>query len=212
MMRSITRLFQQARSTPAVEARDVDREFHDIVAQGDRFRDARDWKEAERHYRLAVGLKPESDIAIQLAHCLKEMGQFSEAFTFYRSIEERRPTDDDLQLQMGHLKKLWGDSQAALHYYYAAITLNPSNENARNEIMAMQGAQRDAAPDTSTQNFEPSIPQVVEPLSSSQTSEPGTLTMTIVTQSHGAPQKDLKAGTDFSRRVAALKRALDGPK
>lgn len=112
--------------------------FRALVSDGDNARDRRDWASALVSYRSALELKRDRGISIQAAHCLKELKSYDEAFSIYAWAEAKKPRDDDLQLQIGHLEKLRGNNSAALARYKKALALNASNNFVRQEIAEME--------------------------------------------------------------------------
>lgn len=59
--------------------------FRAMVAEADRARDRGDWAEAERGYRAALAIVPDSaGYRVQLGHMLKEQGRNAEAEVQYR--------------------------------------------------------------------------------------------------------------------------------
>lgn len=58
--------------------------FQQLVAKGDQFRDAGEFKQAERHYGQALRIFPlHGGYKVQFAHCLKEQERYPEAFVQY---------------------------------------------------------------------------------------------------------------------------------
>src|SRR5439155_23929668 len=68
---------EPGRMQAAIEVDLLSRHF---VGEGDKARAARDWSEAARQYRRALGLQPAlMPIWVQLGHALKEAGDHTEA-------------------------------------------------------------------------------------------------------------------------------------
>src|SRR5262245_51263938 len=97
------------------------------ISKGDMARDAKNWSEAEQHYRSALNENERlAHIWMQYGHSLKEQGKFAEAEQAYRkSMEVSGETADGL-LQMGHLLKLMGQPAEATAYYHKSVLLDPS--------------------------------------------------------------------------------------
>lgn len=63
-----------------------DADFRDRVGEGDAARDVRDWARAEQGYAAGLARHPlHWGYCIQLAHVIKEQGQFERAEVWYRS-------------------------------------------------------------------------------------------------------------------------------
>ncbi|HTV43953.1 MAG TPA: tetratricopeptide repeat protein [Stellaceae bacterium] len=105
----------------------------------DAARDRQDWAEAVRLYQEFVTADPSAlEIAVQLGHALKEMGEFDRAAQVYYGVIDKTPLDDDLHLQIGHLEKLRRNYAAALTHYQRAAEINPNNGDARRECDALR--------------------------------------------------------------------------
>ncbi|HZF77917.1 MAG TPA: tetratricopeptide repeat-containing glycosyltransferase family protein [Acetobacteraceae bacterium] len=120
--------------------------------EADRLRDLRDWRAATEAYAAYLDLRPEdSEIWIQHGHCVKEAGDPLSAIESYRRAATGRPQDADLQLNLGHALKLAGDLPGARAAYARALELDPANEAARREAVALRGqAEAWAAPEADT--------------------------------------------------------------
>jgi glycosyltransferase involved in cell wall biosynthesis/Flp pilus assembly protein TadD len=84
------------------------------------------------------------DIAVQLGHAHKEIGEYDRAAELYYTVLKQRP-NDDLHLQIGHLEKLRKQFSRALDHYKMATELNPSNLDARREydLLNIAGGRRE---------------------------------------------------------------------
>ncbi len=95
--------------------------FDDLVSDGDKARDAKEWNSAISSYRAAWETKPEAvHIAVQLGHALKEAGRYAEAEECYKSFLARNSEDADIHLQMGHLFLLQNRDGEARRWYAEA--------------------------------------------------------------------------------------------
>jgi glycosyltransferase involved in cell wall biosynthesis len=119
---------------------DRSRGMADLLAEADRRRDAQDWPEAARGYATWLALHPDdAAIAIQLGHCLKEMGDAAGALAAYRRAARWRPADADLQVQIGHALKLSGEVAAARAAYARALEIDPGSDAAWREVAGLLG-------------------------------------------------------------------------
>lgn len=92
-----------------------------------------------RVYTEVLALDPSAlDIAIQLGHAYKELGYYDKAASLDYKVLEKKPRDDDLHLQIGHLEKLRGSLFDAFRCYEKAVALNSKNTNAQNELDALR--------------------------------------------------------------------------
>lgn len=108
--------------------------INDLIARGDRCRDARDWPSAARYYREALdldgGLAP---IWVQYGHALKETGKYSDAEKAYGQALEIEE-DADTHLQLGHLLKITDRKSDAIESYRKALQFEPNNPIIKREI------------------------------------------------------------------------------
>ena len=78
--------------------------FRAMVAEADRARDRGDWAEAERGYRAALAIVPDSaGYRVQLGHMLKEQGRKTEIGPYVLRARERAK-DDDLKKKIDDLE------------------------------------------------------------------------------------------------------------
>ena len=113
----------------------------------DSARDRRDWPSAATLYGELVAADPTAlDIAVQLGHAYKEMGDLERASHAYYSVLEATPSDDDLHLQVGHLEKLRGNLTAAAAHDKKAGELNTGNTDALRESEALSSLVREIRP------------------------------------------------------------------
>jgi len=107
------------------------------VSDGDRFRDARKWRQAAECYAKHLEYNP-SDVAIlvQAGNCLKEAGDYPEAKKRYAAALQIDPDNSDTHLQYGHLMKLMGQRIDAMESYRRSTELDPRNQDALLELLA----------------------------------------------------------------------------
>jgi tetratricopeptide (TPR) repeat protein len=118
-------------------------QLQSLRAAADAARDRRDWSSATRLYGELVAADPTAlNIAVQLGHAHKEMGDLDRAAQVYYSVLEATPSDDDLHLQIGHLEKLRRNLAAAAAHYKKAVELNPDNVDALREFEALRDHSR----------------------------------------------------------------------
>jgi GT2 family glycosyltransferase/tetratricopeptide (TPR) repeat protein len=97
------------------------------ITLGDRARDAREWDRAAKHYRIALGRKPDNaPIWVQYGHALKEAGKPRLAEAAYRRALASEPATADTHLQLGHVLKILGKTSEAEGAYLRAFVLEPS--------------------------------------------------------------------------------------
>ena len=106
-----------------------------ILAGADAARDARRWPEAARLYRAFLLSQPDAfGIWVQAGHAEKEAGNLTAAMSCYSTARRLNARDADLHLQIGHLLKLMGQFPEALQEYRRALELEPTMEDAANEL------------------------------------------------------------------------------
>ncbi len=111
-----------------------------LVDEGDKARDARNWSAASRCYRRALSRQPGlTPIWVQLGHALKEQGAYSEAEAAYRQALELDDSVADTHLQLGHLFKLQARRSQATRAYATAIRLDANLTAAREALQAFLG-------------------------------------------------------------------------
>lgn len=119
----------------------------ELLARADALRDSRDWANAAVSYAAFLRLRPQSwAIRVQYGHCLKESGDPHAALLAYREAERQSPEDADIHLQIGHALKLLGRTEEALEGYARALMLDPGNDAARAELLALHGEERALVP------------------------------------------------------------------
>ena len=107
----------------------------------DAARDQQDWPNAARLYAEIVAADPIAhDIAVQLGHAYKGMGDIERAAQVYYSVLKATPADDDLHLQIGHVEKLRRNFAEAAAHYKNAVEINPENADAARECETLDGA------------------------------------------------------------------------
>lgn len=109
-----------------------------LIAAGDRARDARDWGAAALAYRQALDANPRlAAIWVQLGHALKEQGNQWEAETAYRRSLALDQGVADTHLQLGHVLKLQQREAEAASAYLSALLLDVDLAHARRELAAL---------------------------------------------------------------------------
>jgi GT2 family glycosyltransferase len=109
----------------------------DPIALADRARDARQWPEAARHYRIALVRDPcNPPIWVQYGHALKECGHLEPAEAAYRRALASDPAADTY-LQLGHVLKIQGRTDEALASYLSAIVRDQSLQDAARELAGL---------------------------------------------------------------------------
>ena len=105
----------------------------------DAARDQKDWPNAARLYAEIVAADPIAhDIAVQLGHAYKGMGDIERAAQVYYSVLKATPADDDLHLQIGHVEKLRRNFAEAAAHYKKAAEINPENADAARECEGLR--------------------------------------------------------------------------
>ena len=98
--------------------------FQTEVANGDAQNRLRNWKAAERHYKVAVKIQPGAWwIWVQLGHSLKEQGRLAKGIAAYLMAASHAPQEADPQLHLGHSYKLHKDKERAIYHYKRAAEL-----------------------------------------------------------------------------------------
>jgi tetratricopeptide (TPR) repeat protein len=92
--------------------------LRELREAADAARDQHDWAAAVKLYGEVSAEDPSaSDIAVQLGHAHKELGDYDRAGQLYYATLNRKPGDDDLHLQIGHLEKLRNNVAKAMEHY-----------------------------------------------------------------------------------------------
>lgn len=114
--------------------------LRELREAADAARDQHDWAAAVKLYGEVSAEDPSaSDIAVQLGHAHKELGDYDRAGQLYYATLNRKPGDDDLHLQIGHLEKLRNNVAKAMEHYKKSAELNPKNLDALREYDALKG-------------------------------------------------------------------------
>jgi FkbM family methyltransferase len=107
-------------------------------AKGDRARDETKWELAAREYKLGLERDPQAfAYLIQLGNVLKEAGDPQASEEAYNQAFAMRPTDPDLNLQMGHLYKKTERLAAAEQKYLQSLIGQESVLNAYQELRSL---------------------------------------------------------------------------
>ncbi|MBD0270674.1 MAG: glycosyltransferase [Acetobacteraceae bacterium] len=113
----------------------------DLLARADSLRDGKAWADAAELYADYLRCRPEHwQIWVQYGHCTKECGDAETALLLYREAERLRPEEADIHLHLGHALKLLGRADEAAEAYARALSLDPANDAARGELLAVAGA------------------------------------------------------------------------
>ena len=109
------------------------------VARGDAARDRRAWAEAASAYQTALKANPDlAHIWVQYGHVLKEDGRVGEAVDAYREAAKRRPDHAETQVHLAHALKRLGLHEDAVDAFETALALDPADEDAAEELFALQ--------------------------------------------------------------------------
>ncbi len=107
----------------------------DYAAQGDAFRDVRQWPEAAEAYWRALNQEPQiTQIWVQYGHALKEIGLLDEAEKAYITASSKGPHLSDPLLHLGHVLKLKGNFDEARQAYLRASALQPDDPDVTREL------------------------------------------------------------------------------
>ena len=109
----------------------------DPAREGDRFRDAGQWRQAAELYAMHLEDNPlDVAILVQAGNCLKEAGEYKQAEKRYRAALDIDPNNSDTHLQYGHLMKQMGRPLEAIESYKRSAERDPSNQDAILELIA----------------------------------------------------------------------------
>jgi ADP-heptose:LPS heptosyltransferase/tetratricopeptide (TPR) repeat protein len=107
---------------------------YDAISSADAARDRGHWTEAAQKYTEAVRRhEHRADLKVQLGNCLKESGQYLDAYRAYLSALPQAPSAE-VYLQLGHLLKVSGNFYAARALYRHAASMG--NQAAAAEFTA----------------------------------------------------------------------------
>lgn len=102
------------------------------------------WDIATKGYRQLHKIRPANpNLAVQLGHAHKELGELEEARLAYREAFAWSPWHADAYLHMGHIAKLLGDREAAKYWYFYTWRLAPNTYGLAQELQAF-GLQQEA--------------------------------------------------------------------
>lgn len=95
---------------------------------GEFFRFIGKWRAADKCYRLAVKLSPQSFYKYRHAFLLKEMGEFREAAQLLQQVVEEQPDDSFYHFALGEI--LWevGNMEGVLYHWKRAVELAPLDD------------------------------------------------------------------------------------
>lgn len=109
-----------------------------LIREGDRARDAKQWRSAVTYYERVVAAQPALvAIWVQLGHARKECGDLAAAETAYRAALQLEPNSADTALHMGHLHKVAQRLEDAVAWYRRSLQLDRRNIHAREELAAI---------------------------------------------------------------------------
>jgi tetratricopeptide (TPR) repeat protein len=109
-----------------------------LIAQANRAREARRWREAGELYAAALRRQPGNPaIHIQCGHMFKEAGEYESAETHYLHARILAPHDADLHLQLGHFYKITGRLYESFSAYERAAELAPDWNEPQRELKAL---------------------------------------------------------------------------
>jgi lipopolysaccharide biosynthesis regulator YciM len=127
-----------------------------LIANGNRARDQRDWKDAAVWYRKALEADPQRPaIWVQLGHALKEQGDRVGGEKAYRRSLELAYNVADTHLQLGHVLKLQGRIPEAAQAYFKALVLDDAFAYARMELVGLGYSQSEIEGALSTGVLQP---------------------------------------------------------
>jgi len=117
---------QLLRDIPAPVGARRKRRKESIITRADRARDLGQWEIAARLYRRALDRNPGNpSIWLQYGHAVKEAGQ-RDAELAYRHALAYAPRLRDAHVQLAHILKLRGKTEAARQAFLRAFALDPS--------------------------------------------------------------------------------------
>jgi len=97
----------------------------------------RRWGVAREGYRQLQRIDPANpNLAIQLGHSHKELGELEQARFAYREAVAWNPWHADAYLHLGHVAKLSGETEAARGWYIHAWRLAPNTPGLQQELSA----------------------------------------------------------------------------
>ena len=109
-----------------------------MIEIGDAARDQKEWNKASLAYKGALDQEPDLyDIWIQYGHVLKEDGQLDDAIAAYREAAGQDQDDAEIHVHLGHLLKRLGRDTEAVQAFRQVIELNPSNNEAIEELLTL---------------------------------------------------------------------------
>ena len=111
---------------------------HAILAAADAARDRGDWGTAAQTYRRYLKFKPDhAEIWVQLGNMSKEQHRIDDSMAAYKKALSLGLNTSDTHLQLGHLHKVMGDRDGAIHAYLQALDFSPLNLHAFAELERM---------------------------------------------------------------------------
>lgn len=101
--------------------------YHQLIAEAQKAKSQSRWAEAAELYEQAYGLRESYGVMVQMGHMNKEAGKLEAAEAAYFNALAQKPTDADLNLQIGHFFFVKGDLGRSVEYYRKAIEIEPDN-------------------------------------------------------------------------------------
>ncbi|MDF1791877.1 MAG: tetratricopeptide repeat protein [Thalassobaculaceae bacterium] len=99
------------------------------------------------HYRRALDIDPTlGETYNNLANAYQEIGELQEAVEAYLQASDRMPDSDTVHFNVGLLLNRQGQPVDALIHLHRALEINPTREDARHLIAALEGRTTRAAP------------------------------------------------------------------
>lgn len=108
------------------------------IAKGDHARSSKDWVNAAKFYRNALGKNPNlPDIWIQLGHAYKESGDLSSSIGAYNEAVRTRPNFSDPYIFLAHIYKGMSLYELAIESFIRGIFYGNSTNEEAGELAAL---------------------------------------------------------------------------
>lgn len=101
--------------------------YHQLIAEAQKAKSQSRWAEAAQLYEQAYGLRESYGVMVQMGHMNKEAGNLEAAEAAYFRALAQKPTDADLNLQIGHFFFVKGELDRSVDYYRKAVEVEPEN-------------------------------------------------------------------------------------
>jgi tetratricopeptide (TPR) repeat protein len=132
----------------AIKLSPEDEEYHSLL--GYLYAKSQEWRLAEKHYKESIRLKSDFEkpykylaelyVHLGLTNLAKSKDYFSKAMDICRIILTINPHCSEMYNNIGFIYSWFGNNQAALEALQKAVELDPSNELARKNILALKNA------------------------------------------------------------------------